>query len=456
MTQDLSTLSTDALNLDLPSAQQLEAAADIAARAAEHGGASAYALAASAHTGLSLALREQAVESLEFQRDRELGITVYMGQHKGHAATADFRPEAIAEAVQAACAIAAHTQDDAANGLPDAAQLAQEFPDLDLDHPTQWSMQQLLDCARSCEQRGLDAAAVQASDGMHVSASRHISLLRNSLDFQGWRQSSDYSLSLSLIGEDPAGKRRDYWYAHDLKDTVFGEADHVADTAAARVARSLNPRQPQTGPCAVIFPPELARGLFHSFLSAISGGALYRRSSFLLDALDTAVFPGWMQMHQRPLQPGRIGSASFDAEGVATRNRELVTDGIVRGWLLGSYSARKLGLQTTGNAGGAQRIEIDAHGPSTIDEMMQEAGQGLLLTSLMGQGVKLTTGDYSRGATGIWFENGAPAYAVDECTIAGNLRDIFASIAAVGTDQDLRSGLVTGSVLVPRMMVAGQ
>ena len=447
---------TAPIDLSLPQPAQLEEAVALAAAAARAGGASGFAIAASAHTGLSLALREQEVESLEFQRDRDLGITVYFGQRKGNAGTADFRPEAIQEAVAAACSIARHTQDDAANGLPDADRLATHFPDLQLDHPSRYSLEQLLQTGRACEARGLAHSAISASDGLHLSASRHSSLLHNSDGFHGWRQSSDYGLSLTLIGEDAGGKRRDYWYSHALDDSAYAQADAVADQAIERVRRGLNPRQPRTGRYPVLFPPELARGLIGSLLGAISGGALYRRASFLLEAMDSPLFPQSVQILQRPLQARQFGSASFDAEGVATAERALVEDGILRGWLLGSYSARKLGLSSTGNAGGAQRIEVAPTFAGGLKEMMREAGSGLLLTSLMGQGVKLTTGDYSRGATGIWFENGEPAYPVHECTIAGNLREMFRDLQAIGHDVDPHSSIAIGSLWLAQMTIAGE
>lgn len=443
------------LNLELPALSRLEEAAELARKTAAERGASDCAVAASAHTGISIALRECEVESLEFQRDRDLGITVYFGQRKGHAATADFRPEAIREAVTAACSIARYTQEDEAAGLPDVERLATNFPDLQQDHPTTQSLDALLDIGRNCEARGLAATAINASDGMHLSASRQLSLLQNSLGFSGARISSDYGLSLSLIGNDDSGKRRDYWFAHDLNDGVFSEADSVADTAIARVQRGLNPRQPKTGTCPVIFPPELARSLIGSLLGAISGRAIYQRSSFLLDSHGQRIFPNSVNILQRPHEPGRIGSASFDSEGVATQDRSLIEDGVLQGWLLGTYSARRLGLQTTGNAGGAQRIEVPATSSLDAAAMMKEAGSGLLLTSLMGQGTKITTGDYSRGATGIWFENGEPAYPVHECTIAGNLADMFQKIRAIGTDADHRSGIEIGSIWLDSMMVAG-
>jgi len=444
-----------ALDLALPELSALEQATDVARAAAKQGGASDFAIAASAHTGISVALREGEVESLEFQRDRDLGITVYFGKHKGHAATADFRPEAIREVVDAACTIARYTQDDEAAGLPDSDRLATAFPDLELDHPTARSLEGLLDTGRACEARGLADSAIQASDGMHLSASRQLSLLQNSADFSGHRISSDYGMSLSLIGEDSTGKRRDYWYAHDLFDQVFDEADKVADTAIARVRRGLEPRQPATGECAVIFPPELARGLISSLFGAISGRAIYQRSSFLLDAMGQTIFPDTVNILQRPHQPRRIGSASFDAEGVATQDRSIVEDGVLQGWLLGSYSARRLGLSTTGNAGGAQRTQVAPTAALDAAGMMKEAGTGLLLTSLMGQGVTLTTGDYSRGATGIWFENGEPAYPVHECTIAGNLATMYQDIRAIGNDAEPRSGIEVGSIWINKMMLAG-
>ncbi len=444
-----------ALDLALPELSALEEAASIARAAAEKGGASDFAVAASAHTGISVALREGEVESLEFQRDRDLGITVYFGKHKGHAATADFRPEAIREVVDAACTIARYTQDDEAAGLPDPDRLATAFPDLELDHPTSRSLEGLLDIGRACEARGLADTAIQASDGMHLSASRQLSLLQNSDGFSGHRVSSDYGMSLSLIGEDSTGKRRDYWYAHDLFDQVFEEADTVADTAIARVRRGLEPRQPATGECAVIFPPELARGLISSLFGAISGRSIYQRSSFLLDAMGQAIFPKAVNILQRPHQPRRMGSAMFDAEGVATEDRSIIEDGVLQGWLLGTYSARRLGLRSTGNAGGAQRCVVAPTAELDARSMMREAGTGLLLTSLMGQGVTLTTGDYSRGATGIWFENGEPAYPVHECTIAGNLATMYREIRAIGNDAEPRSGIEVGSIWINKMMLAG-
>ena len=444
------------LDQDLPPEAQLYEAGQIALDLARELGASGAAVSLGSSVGLTTQVRNQTLESVEFQRDNDLGITVYFGHRRGHANTGDLRAESIREIVEAACIIARQTQDDPAAGLPEAERMATQTGDLDLDHPIALSVAQSHELALACEDAALTFdPRISNSEGASVNTHRSRDVLMNSLGFRGARTRSDYSLSVAVIARNDEDMQRDYWYRRSLDASALDAVQEVGHTAAERAVTRLSPRKLSTRRAPVLFPPNLARGLIGHMLGAISGSAVYRRASFLLDHLGQPLFPAGVQMIQRPHQPGRFGANWFDAEGVATREMPLIEDGRLCTWLLGSYSARKLGLTTTGNAGGVHALDVSPTRDADVAALMAEAGTGLLVTELMGQGVNANTGDYSRGAAGIWFENGQPAYPVAEITIAGNLIDLYRDLVAIGSDIDMDSTVRCGSILLSEMTIAG-
>jgi PmbA protein len=425
----------------------------VEARAA---GASAADVGISVDTGLAVAVRLGEVETLEYQRDRGMGITAYVGQKKGTATTADLSAEAIAATVRKAVAIARFTAEDPCAGLPDPDTLAREIPELDLSHPWDLEAEGAIDLARRCEAAALAVdPRVNNSEGASLSAHRALRVYGNSLGFLGGYPSTYYSVSCVVLGEQDQQMERDYWYtaARDWRELEDVEA--VGRRAAQRTAERLGARRIATTSAPVLFVPELARGLVGHFIGAIRGGAQYRRSSFLLDAAGTQVWPSFFSISERPHLVRGLGSAPFDGEGCVTRDRELVAHGVLDGYVLNTYSARKLGLRTTGNAGGVHNLLVHP-GADHYEALVARMGRGLVVTELMGQGVNGVTGDYSRGATGFWVENGAIAFPVSEITIAGNLADMFRNVVAVGGDVDARGSIRTGSILVEQMTVAGE
>ena len=428
-------------------------------RRARAAGASQAEVAASIDTGLSVNVRLGEVETVEHTRDRGFGLTVYFGQRKGSASTADLNPDSIQATLEQACAIARYTEPDPAAGLADADRMARDFPDLDLWHPWDIDTAQAIELGIAIEEAGRAHAGISNSDGAGVQAGQGLSVYANSHGFIGRERGTRHSLSLSLIAGEGDGMQRDYWYDSVRSAGDFMSAKALGDKAAERTLARLDARGLSTRQCPVLFAPELARGLIGHLLGAVSGGSLYRRASFLLDHVGKPVMPSWLDIHERPHLPRGQGSGNFDAEGVATRDNELVEGGVLARYVLGSYSARKLGLQSTANAGGIHNLIVDAGSAdgerSDFEGMLQRLGTGLLVTEVMGQGVSIVTGDYSRGAAGFWVENGRIAYPVEEITIAANLRDMFAGIVAVGSDVDPRSHLRVGSILVEKMTVAG-
>ncbi len=442
---------------DLTLAQSdLEALVTQALEEAKRLGATQSEAAVSIDTGLSVTARLGEVETLEYQRDRGMGVTVYRGQRKGSASTADLSARAIRETVAKAFSIAGFTAEDACAGLPDTDTIASDIPDLDLNHPWDIEPDRARDMAVACEAAALAVdKRIGNSEGATLSSHRGVRVFGNTLGFLGGYSSSIHSLSCVVVAQDNGEMQRDYWYSsvRDWRDLEDG--GHIGRTAAQRALRRLNARKPATTTTPVLFVPELARGLIGHFLGAIRGGSQYRRASFLLDAAGQQVFPGWMQISERPHIPKALGSAPFDSEGCATRDRELVVGGVLDGYVLSTYSARKLGLKTTGNAGGVHNL-IVAAGTDDFDALLKKMHRGLVITELMGQGINGVTGDYSRGAAGFWVENGSIAYPVHEITIAGNLREMFRQFVAVGSDVDARGGVRTGSILIEQMTVAGE
>jgi PmbA protein len=440
----------------LPAREQLEIlVANILAEARVRGATAAEA-AVSFSSALSVTVRLGEVETLEHHRQRGLGVTVYIGQSRGSASTADWRPEAIRDTVQSACAIARHTATDPCAGLADPDRLAREIPDLDLYHPWPLSVEDGIEMARECEAAALALdPRIRNSEGGSVATHAGLMVYGNSYGFCGGYPTTRHSLSCSVIAQDESGMQRNHWYAvarhhNDLETPVA-----VGQKAAERALRRLGSRRLGTRQVPVLFSPELARGLIGHFVAAIRGGALYRKASFLLDRLGTPVFPAFVTIRERPHLPKGLASAPFDSEGVATVDRDIVSDGVLRGYVLDSYSARRLGMRTTGNAGGTHNLIVEP-GPLAHDELMRQLHTGLWVTELLGHGVNLVTGDYSRGASGFWVESGEIQFPVHEITIAGNLNEMFEGIVTVGNDVDARGGIRCGSLLVERMTVAGE
>ncbi|MDD2725117.1 MAG: metalloprotease PmbA [Methylovulum sp.] len=419
-------------------------------------GAAAAEAGLSQENGLSISVRLGEVETIEHHCDQGLGITVYFGQRKGSASTNDLSPEAIKETVSAACSIARYTSEDEFAGLPDNALLQTEFPDLDLYHPWQVSAGQAIALAIECEDaaRGYHAE-ISNSEGASVNTHQGIRVLGNTLGFLQGYASTRHSLSCSVLAQRGDSMQRDYWYTVARNAELLEPAVSVGIKAGERTVRRLGARSLSTRQCRVLYSAEIASSLLGSFIGAISGGNLYRKSSFLLDALGTQIFPDFVHIHEQPYLLGALGSAAYDGEGVATKARDLVSGGVLQGYVLGTYSARKLGLQSTGNSGGVHNLTITP-GEQDFAAMLKQLDTGLLVTELMGQGVNMVTGDYSRGAAGFWVENGVIQYPVEEITIAGNLKDMFKQIVAIGNDVDYRGNIRTGSILLEKMSVAGE
>lgn len=418
-------------------------------------GASQAEVSCNEDAGLAVNVRMGEVETVEATRDRGIAVTVYFGKRKGSASTADLRDESLQATVAQACAIATFTEDDAAAGLADPELMATTQREFDGWHPWDLEAQQAIDIALACEQAGRDSdPRIANSDGASVNSNASLSMYANSHGFLGAERNTSHSIGCALIAGEGDAMQRDSWYSVALAQADLERPEAIGRKAAQRTLERMAPRQLPTGEVPVLFAAEMARSLVGHYLGAVSGGALYRKASFLLDSVGERLFPDWFGIEELPFLPRGFRSAAFDAEGVATRESPLVSGGVVQRYVLGSYSARKLGLQTTANAGGVHNLQVVANA-GDLASMMRGMGRGLLVTELMGQGVNPITGDYSRGAAGFWVEDGVPAYAVDGITIAGNLKAMFAAIEAVGGDVDPRSHIRTGSILVGRMTAAG-
>ncbi len=406
--------------------------------------------------GQTVTVRLGEVETIEFNQDKGVGVTVYIGQKKGHANTSDFSDEALRDTVRAAVNIARFTADDPASGLADKALLAQGSRDLDLYHPWTPSVEGMIDIARVCEDaaRGVDAR-IGNSEGATVSSHASQFIYANSHGFLNGFASTRHSVSAAVVAGEGAAMQRDYWYSVARHHGDLEDAAVVGRLAGERSVRRLDARRVKTGQYPVLFEAPVAASLIGHLVSAISGGSLYRKSSFLLDALGTKVFSDKVVIDEDPFLLRGLASSAFDNEGVATSERRLVDGGVLKGYMLGSYSARKLGMATTGNAGGAHNLTLRDTGES-FEALLARMGTGLLVTELMGQGVNTVTGDYSRGACGFWVENGVIAWPVEEITIAGNLKEMFLAVDAIGNDYLDRGGRRCGSVLIGSMTVAGE
>ena len=448
------TLAPAADRFPLPT-RELERVAAAVLTAAARGGATAAETEVSQAVGQSVTVRRAEVETIAYNRDKSIGVTVYLGQQRGHASSADFSDEAIHATVDKALAIARYTAQDAAAGLADPDRLARDVPDLDLYHPWDLSVDDAILLGREAEAAALAVDRRHTNtEGSTVACNEGEFVYANSLGFAGGYKSSRHHIDCSVIGEDAAGMQRDYWYTAARAPSDLEPAATVGRIAGERTARRLNARRIATTECPVLFEAPEAGDLIGFFVSAVSGGSLYRKSSFLPDSLGRAVFPAHVSIREEPHIPRGRGSAPFDNEGVATAPRDVVRDGVVRGYFLGSYSARKLGLATTGNAGGSHNLVV-SHGADDLPALLRRMGRGLLVTEQLGQGVNPVTGDFSRGAAGFWVEGGELAYPVEEITIAGNLKDMYGDIVAIGSDVDRRGSRHVGSILVGRMTVAG-
>lgn len=395
------------------------------------------------------------IENLGFHQDKSLALNVYFDQKKGSASTTDFDETALNHVIEKACAIAKYTQDDIYSGLADKQLLAWDYPDLDLYHPWDIDVPEIVEQMIACEQKALSQdKRLTNSDGMSFASGSTLHIYGNSNDFIGHYATSSHSFSCSLVAESNGAKERDYEYTVDRLPEKLDTFANVATLAANKVikrldARSLTPRQTP-----VMFVPTLARGIFSNFLAGISGRNLYNEASFLLGKLNQVIMPSWLNIHEEPFVLQGLASSPFDAEGVKPQPRHLINQGCLQGYLLNSYSARRLGMQTTANAGGAHNILVE-HSDINFDGLVKQMHTGLIVTELLGHGVNLVNGNYSRGAAGFWVENGEIAYPVHEITIAGNLADMLLGIRAIANDIDKRGTIQTGSILIDNMTVAG-
>jgi PmbA protein len=444
------------------SAQLRQLASDVL-RHAEQSGASACETDVSEGYGQSVTVRKGAVETIEFNRDKGIGVTVYLGQRRGHASTSDFSSTALKDTVNAALSIARFTAEDPCAGLPEPELLAKNTDNFELDlyHPWPLSVEDAIDIASRSEQSAFAVSRlIDNSEGATVSAHAAHFVSANSLGFMGGYPSSRHFVSCVPIARKGKDMQRDDWYSGGRDPADLAAPERIGDYAARRALSRLGARKLKTRQCKVMFEAPLAAMLLGSFVHAVSGGSLYRKASFLVDALGSRVFPEWFAIEERPHQKKGLASSPFDDDGVATRDRTVVADGVLQGYFLSTYTARKLGMQTTGNAGGSHNLIVAPSpnaptAPADFAGLLRQMGSGLLVTELLGHGINYVTGDYSRGAVGYWVEGGEIAYPVEEITIAGNLRDMFTGIEAVGRDVVTRGSRTVGSIVVNRMTVAG-
>lgn len=405
--------------------------------------------------GFTVSSRLGEIETVEYTQDKSLEISVYLGQRSGTVSLSDMRWEAIQPAIQAACNIARYTQDDPYAGLADRADLAYEYPQLELAFPWDLSVEQAMELACSCEKEALGMdKRITNSEGATVLTSEDWHLYANSEDFMGFYPSTLHELSLVLVAKEKEEMQRDYSYSTACDPTLLTATSILAKQAVERTVNRLGAQRIPTQRVPVIFLAEEARGLLGAFASAMHGENLYRKSSFLYGELGKQIFPSFITIGEQPHLLRGLGSEPFDGNGVATRPNVFIENGILRSYAMGVYSARQMGFRTTGNAGGVRNLIITP-GKQDLADLIKTMGRGLLVTELMGQGVNLVTGDYSRGAVGYWVENGEIQYPVQEVTVAGNLRDIYARIVEVGSDVDIRGNVRTGSILIEELMIAG-
>ncbi len=427
-------------------------------RIAKNAGASSAETEVSFGTGQNVSVRMGETETIEYNRDKGISVTVYFGFQKGHASTSDLSQQALQDTVAAACNIARYTAKDEFCGLADASLMATEFPDLDLYHPWPLSVEEAIDIAKTCEAaaRNVDQR-ITNSEGASVSSSEGVFAYANSHGFVGGYPTSRHGISCSVIAESNDEMQRDYWYSSARSALDLDSATSVGIMAGERTVRRLGSRAIKTAQVPVLFEAALASGLISSIISAISGGNLYRKSSFLLDSLGTQIAAPLLNIYEDAHLLRGVASSPFDSEGVATKSRQLIENGVLQGYVLSSYSAKKLGMQSTGNAGGSHNLIVKPAGSSSdlsLAGLIKTMGTGLLVTEVLGHGLNMVTGDYSRGAAGFWVENGVIAYPVEEITIAGNLREMLMQIVAIGHDSIKHSSKQVGSILIERMTVA--
>ncbi len=425
-----------------------------AVKYAKANGADQVEVAASNDKGYSVTARLGDVETVEHHNQRSMGVTVYRGKAKGTASTNIVSPDAIERAIDSALEIAKFTAEDECAGLAETEFMANDYPQLDLEHPWQIDTDEALQIALRCEQVARDDKRIVNSEGASVTSINTQLTYANSHGFVGEYRGTRHSVSCSVIAGDEKGMQRDYWYSVDRNASHLEDVESIGTMARERSIRRLNARGLKTCSVPILFEAALARSLMGHLFSAISGGALYRKASFLVDSIDKKILPVWLSMTEDPLVAGGLGSAPFDNEGVRTQPRKIVENGVLKGYVLSSYSARKLGMQTTGNAGGIHNV-LMSHSDQTQQQLIKDMGTGLLVTELIGHGVNTVTGDYSRGASGFWVENGEIQYSVEEITVAGNLSDMFKNIAAIGNDTDTRGNIQCGSILIENMTIAG-
>ena len=405
--------------------------------------------------GQSVSVRKQEVDTIEYNRDKGVGVTIYVGQRRGYASTSDFAPAALKATVDAALSIARFTAEDPCAGLPEEKLLAKKTLDLDLYHPWSLSVEEAIDIAKRCEQSAFDVSKlIRNSEGATVSVQQSHFVSANSLGFMGGYPSTRHYVACAIMAGKGSDMQRVDWYSTHRDAALLAAPEAIGDYAARRALSRLKARKIRTRQVPVLFEATLAPTLIGNFVYAVSGGSLYRKSSFLLDSLGKQIFPDFIQIDERPHIKGGLGSSPFDDDGVATHDRSVVKDGVLKGYFLSTYTARKLGMATTGNAGGSHNLIVKS-GKQDFRGLLRKMGTGLLVTELLGQGVNYVTGDYSRGAAGYWVESGEIAYPVHEITIAGNLRDMLRGIVDVGSDVLVRGSKQVGSILIDRMTVAG-
>jgi PmbA protein len=445
------------------SQDQLKQLAQDVLRYAKEKGASDAAVEISEGNGLAVTVRKGKIETIEQNKDKGIGVTVYLGQQghvrRGNASTSDFSQQSLRDTVTAAYDIARFTAEDDCAGLPDADMLEMQPRDLQLCYPWQISTEEAVELAQRTESAAFAVdRRITNSEGASVYAQQSHFVAANTRGFIGGYPYSRHTISVAPIAGKGAHMQRDDWYSSMRDPRKLARPEDIGRYAAERALARLNARKLDTRKCPVLFEAPLAAGLLGAFVQAVSGGALYRKSTFLFDSLGKQVFAPHIQIVEEPHVIGAVGSAPFDEEGVRTQRRDVVKDGVVQGYFLSTYSARKLGMKTTGNAGGSHNLALTSQLTRPQDDfkaMLSKLGTGLLVTELMGQGVNYVTGDYSRGASGYWVENGVIRYPVEDITIAGNLKEMFMQIAAIGADTLIRGTKQTGSILIENMTVAG-
>lgn len=443
-------------NKPMLNTDDLQSVANLILSEANKRGANQAEVSIAANKGFTVTARDADVETIEYHQDKSIDVVVYFGNRLGAASLSDVRPEAITAAVEAACHIAKFTGEDPASGLADKSELGFDYPQLPTFYPWDISVEKATELACLCEREALQYdKRIMSAEACDVTTMQAHTVYANSLGFMGTCSFTNHEISCVLVAKAGDDMQRDYSYTVAVDPSHLESATHVAKIAAERTVRRLGARRLPTMKAPVIFAAETARGLIGHFSSAMQGGHIYRKSSFLVDQLGKKIFPDFINIYEQPHLLYGLGSAAFDDDGVLTRPNVFIDNGELTQYCLGVYSARKLGMKTTGNSGGTHNLTVK-HGNKDLPTLLKTMGRGLLVTELMGQGVNLVTGDYSRGAGGYWVENGEIQFPVHEITIAGKLQDIYARIVEVGADVDMRGNILTGSILIEEMMIAGE